>query len=57
MYTGVEIKEKEETVEQSMIHKLKILFNLNNNKYPTEETSKVVNWSIVLFCKYQSFTI
>ncbi|CAG9815649.1 unnamed protein product [Phaedon cochleariae] len=48
-YPGLEIKEKTETVEQYMGNRFKAIFNLNNNKYPTKDSSTIVNWSIVMF--------
>ncbi|XP_074026550.1 cationic amino acid transporter 2 [Leptinotarsa decemlineata] len=49
-YPGLDVKEnKTENVEQYMWNNFRIVFNLNNNKYPTKETSKIVNWSIALF--------
>nr|XP_023022928.1 cationic amino acid transporter 3-like [Leptinotarsa decemlineata] len=49
-YPGLDVKEnKTENVEQYMWNNFRMVFNLNNNKYPTKETSKIVNWSIALF--------
>ncbi|KAJ8917725.1 hypothetical protein NQ315_005174 [Exocentrus adspersus] len=49
VYPGLEVKDAEKTVEQSLYQHFKNIFNLNNNKYPTSTTSHIVNWSIVLF--------
>lgn len=48
-YPGLQQKEAEKTMEQSLFDSFKDIFNLNNNKYPTTTTSHIVNWSITLF--------
>lgn len=48
-YPGLEINEKIENIENYMMRNLKNVFNLHNIKYPTSESSTIVNWSIVLF--------
>ncbi|CAH1099306.1 unnamed protein product [Psylliodes chrysocephalus] len=40
---------KDETIEHFMFASLKNLFNLHGIKYPTKESSLIVNWSISLF--------
>lgn len=54
-YPGLQQKEAEKTMEQSLFDSFKDIFNLNNNKYPTTTTSHIVNWSITLFSKYIFF--
>ncbi|CAH2006515.1 unnamed protein product [Acanthoscelides obtectus] len=53
-YPDITMTKIEETVEESIYHKFKFIFNLNNNKYPSVETSGVVTWSISL---YSIFTV
>ncbi|XP_057668073.1 cationic amino acid transporter 2-like isoform X4 [Diorhabda carinulata] len=48
-YPGLEMNEKIESIENYMMKNLKNLFNLHNIKYPTKESSIIVNWSIALF--------
>ncbi|XP_056636724.1 cationic amino acid transporter 2-like isoform X2 [Diorhabda sublineata] len=48
-YPGLETNEKIESIENYMMKNLKNLFNLHNIKYPTKESSIIVNWSIALF--------
>ncbi|XP_018565597.1 cationic amino acid transporter 3 [Anoplophora glabripennis] len=48
-YPGLQQKEAEKTVEQTLYEIFKNIFNLNNNKYPNSTTSHIVNWSITLF--------
>nr|CAI5845448.1 unnamed protein product [Callosobruchus analis] len=48
-YPDITMTKIEETVEESLLHKFKLIFNLNNNKYPSGDTCNVVNWSISLY--------
>ncbi|KAJ8943479.1 hypothetical protein NQ318_006332 [Aromia moschata] len=49
VYPGLHLKENEKNIDQSLYNNFKEIFNLHNNKYPTAETSRIVNWSIVLY--------
>ncbi|KAJ8985024.1 hypothetical protein NQ317_016935 [Molorchus minor] len=48
-YPGLQVKESDKTIDQSLYEHFKQLFNLNNNKYPNVTTSRIVNWCIVFY--------
>lgn len=48
VYPGFTIKTKNGNI---VYNNIKDFLNLHNNKYPSEETSHIVNWSTLLFCK------
>ncbi|CAG9862945.1 unnamed protein product [Phyllotreta striolata] len=46
---------KEKNMERFKYTNIKHIFNLNGSKYPTNESSTLVNWSIVLFSVFSAF--